>query len=62
MLHNGGEWGFHLTKAYFGGRAYIMSILKNHTRAYFQVRSYFQGNRVFNVIKMTCQNYDILLI
>ena len=38
--------GFHLTGAYFWGRAYITSILKNHTRAYFQVRSYFRGNRV----------------
>ena len=37
---------FNLTRAYFGGRAYIMSILKNHTRAYFQVRSYIQGSRV----------------
>ena len=37
---------FHLTGAYFGGRAYMTSILKNHTRAYFQVRSYFRGNRV----------------
>ena len=33
--------GFHLTVAYFWGRAYITSIWKNHTRAYFQVRSYF---------------------
>ena len=41
--------GFHLTGAYFWGSAYIMSILKNHTRAYFQVtgRSYFRGNRIF---------------
>ena len=38
--------GFHLTGAYFGGTTYIMSILKNHTRTYFQVRSSFQGNRV----------------
>ena len=37
---------FHLTGAYFWGRAYITSSLKKHTRAYFQVRSYFQGNRV----------------
>ena len=36
--------GFHFTEAYFWGRAYIMSVLKNHTRAYFQVRSYFRGN------------------
>ena len=27
--------GFHLTGTYFGGRIYIISILKNHTRAYF---------------------------
>ena len=40
--------GFHLTRAYFWGRAYITSILKTHTRTYFQVRSYFQGNRVEN--------------
>ena len=32
---------FYLTGAYFWGRAYITSILNNHTRAYFQVRSYF---------------------
>ena len=38
--------GFHLNRAYFGGVAYMTSILKNHTRAYFQVRSYFRGNRV----------------
>ena len=38
--------GFHSTGAYFGGRAYITSILKNQSRAYFQVRSYFQGKRV----------------
>ena len=38
--------GFHLTGAYFWGRAYITSILKNHTRAYIQAGSYFQGNRV----------------
>ena len=38
--------GFHLTGVYFWSRAYIMCILKNHTRAYFQVRSYFQGNTV----------------
>ena len=38
--------GFHLTGAYFFGRAYIMSILKNRTRAYFQVRSYSRENRV----------------
>ena len=42
----GGRAGFHLTGAYFCGRAYITSILKNHTSAYFQVMSYFQGNRV----------------
>ena len=34
------NWGL------FWGRAYRTSILKNHTRAYFQVRTYFQGNRV----------------
>ena len=38
--------GFHLTGAYFWGRAYITSILENHTRAYFQVRSYSQGIKV----------------
>ena len=38
--------GFHLTGAYFWGGSYITSILKNHTWAYFQVRSYFRGNRV----------------
>ena len=37
---------FHLTGAYFWGRASITSILINHTRAYFQVKSYFRGNRV----------------
>ena len=31
--------GFHLTGAYFGGKAYITSILKkNHTMVYFQGR------------------------
>ena len=40
--------GFHLTRSYFWGRAYITSILRNHTRAYFQVRSYFQGNCIFS--------------
>ena len=35
--------GFRLTRAYFGVRVYIMSILKNHTRAY------FQGNKVDTV-------------
>ena len=40
----GWKAGFHLTRAYFGGRgrAYMMSILKYHIR----VRSYFWGNRV----------------
>ena len=37
---------FHLTWAYFQGRAFITSILKNPTRAYFQVRAHFRGNRV----------------
>ena len=32
--------GFHLTGAHFWSRAYITSILQNHTRAY------FQGNKV----------------
>ena len=36
----------HLTGAYFCGRASMRSILKNHTRAYFQVRPYFRRNRV----------------
>ena len=49
LLHNGGGWGlFDLTGAYLGGRAYTTSILKNHTRAYFHVRSYFRGNRVYS--------------
>ena len=38
--------GLHSTPAYFEGRAYMMSILKNPTRAYFQVGSYYRGNRV----------------
>ena len=38
------EGGVYLTRAYFWGRADITSILKNHTRAYFQIRVYFQGN------------------
>ena len=42
--------GFHLTRAYFGSRAYITSILKNHNRTYFQVGSYFQGNRVLRSV------------
>ena len=46
LLHNGGGQGFLLTGAYFWGRAYITSILKNHTSAYFQVRSYFRENKV----------------
>ena len=43
-MHNG-DAGFRLTGAYFGGRAYITSILKNHTRAY------FQGNRIAGGLK-----------
>ena len=38
------NWGF------FGGRAYMTSILKNHTTAYFQVRSYFRGKKVAGVV------------
>ena len=45
----GWKAGFHLTRAYFGGRAYMTSILKKHTRAY------FQGNREEqqNIVEVT---------
>ena len=51
----GAQWWrvrFHLTGAYFGGRAYITSILKNDTMAYFQVRSYFRGKQGSILIKV----------
>ena len=34
------------TRAYFKGRAYIKTILKNHARSYFAGRSYYRGNTV----------------
>ena len=46
LLHNSGGRGFTELGLIFGSRAYITSTLKNHTRAYFQVRSYFRENRV----------------
>ena len=52
--------GFHLTGAYFWGRAYIKSILKNHTRTYLRLglilgkTRYFQCKRFYTI---TVRNY-----
>ena len=55
--------GLHLTRAYLGGggRAYITSILKNHTRAYFEVRSYFRGNKGMPTVSTSFNRYKIAL-
>jgi hypothetical protein len=47
-------WNSLYTGAYFGGRAYITSSLKNHAWAYFSVRSYFRGNTVLTKVYRKC--------
>ena len=39
LLHDGGGQGFTSLRL-------ILSVVKNHTRAYFQIKSYFWGNRI----------------